>query len=242
MSAPAYKPAPGSLAARVIEYFISNPDEELNSLDVALKFDRDPATVTAGLRPAVHSGALACEPGGRAGERSVYRVGPHAAECLTGAGLPMPAEAPSSFRMPRTLFFTKLHPGARLPEYGSLGAACFDFFAAEDAGGFGRVTVRTGLAVEVQPGYRLALAPRSGLAFKTYIHGFSGTIDADYRGEIKVLLVAEHPMHHIEIERGQAVIQGSVEPSPQYRFAWAKKPLSATARGANGFGSTDKCR
>ena len=143
----------------------------------------------------------------------------------------------------------RTHPAARLPEYGSEGAACFDLYAATVNGAehLGDivypghpVVVGTGLAFEVPPGYMLRIAPRSGLAWKHGVEAFPGVIDPDYRGEVKVLLKCWHldedapPMR---IEPGDRIAQAYLCAVPRVTFAEVEE-LSATERGEGGFGST----
>ncbi len=100
----------------------------------------------------------------------------------------------------------KLHPGAKTPTYGSVGAACFDLYALEDTRSiFGRAIVSTGISVEIPPGYEMVVRPRSGLAFKSGIHAFAGTIDSDYRGEVKVLLVTDSSSSAFTVEKGERI-------------------------------------
>lgn len=136
-------------------------------------------------------------------------------------------------------------PGcAAAPVYASAGAAGADLSAAvaEDApidlapGAF--AAVPTGVAIALPPGYEAQVRPRSGLARK---HGVTvlnapGTIDADYRGEIVVLLI-NHGAEALRIARGMRVAQLVVAPAPQARFVEVAA-LDDTDRGAGGFGST----
>ena len=101
-----------------------------------------------------------------------------------------------------------------------------------------RMLVPTGLLIEIPAGYEAQIRPRSGLAFK---HGLTvlnspGTIDADYRGEIKVLLVnlSETPF---VIKDGERIAQMIV--APHSRVEWVQTDaLNSTERGAGGFGHT----
>lgn len=103
-----------------------------------------------------------------------------------------------------------------------------------------RAMIPTGLFVELPEGYELQVRPRSGLAAK---HGVTvlnspGTVDADYRGEIKVILVnlSSEPF---EIKRGERIAQMVV--ARHERVEWsAVERLSETERGEGGFGSTGK--
>lgn len=130
--------------------------------------------------------------------------------------------------------------GLELPRYATEGAAGMDVLAAEDvrlAPG-ARHAVATGLSVAIPPGYELQVRPRSGLALK---HGISvpntpGTIDSDYRGELKVILI-NHGVEPFEIHRGERVAQLVLAPVTQ--AAWNEvDALDETRRGEGGFGST----
>jgi dUTP pyrophosphatase len=130
--------------------------------------------------------------------------------------------------------------GLPLPAYATTGAAGMDVVAAEDvviAPG-GRHAVATGLAVAIPEGYEIQVRPRSGLALK---HGITvpntpGTIDSDYRGELKVILI-NLGAEPFTIARGDRVAQLVLAPVVQ--AAWDEvAELDATERGAGGFGST----
>lgn len=130
--------------------------------------------------------------------------------------------------------------GLDLPRYATEGAAGMDVLSAEDvtiASG-ARHAVATGLAVAIPAGYEVQVRPRSGLALK---HGISvpnapGTIDSDYRGELKVILI-NHGAEPFAIARGDRVAQLVLAPVTQ--AAWDEvADLDETARGAGGFGST----
>lgn len=103
-----------------------------------------------------------------------------------------------------------------------------------------RKLIPTGLFIELPEGYEAQIRPRSGLALK---HGITvlnspGTVDADYRGEIMVLLInlSDVPF---EIENGERVAQMIVSPYQQVRWQ-AVDALTETRRGAGGYGSTGK--
>lgn len=133
--------------------------------------------------------------------------------------------------------FQRLHENSTMPKYGTEGAACFDIYASESVGGFGRVIVPTGLAMEIPKGYALFLKPRSGLAFNAAVHAFGGTIDSDYRGELKVLVTHENPLRQLNFKVGDRIAQGMILPVPRTKFKEVKA-LSKTKRGDDGFGST----
>ena len=132
--------------------------------------------------------------------------------------------------------------GLPVPAYATAGAAGMDVVAAEaltlapDA----RAAVATGFAIAIPEGYEVQVRPRSGLALK---HGITclntpGTIDSDYRGEVKVILInlGEAPF---AITRGERIAQ--LVPAPVQRATLAiVDGLDDTARGSGGFGSTGR--
>ena len=132
--------------------------------------------------------------------------------------------------------------GLPLPAYLSAGAAGMDVVAAEDltlAPGQRRA-VATGFAMAIPDGYEVQVRPRSGLALK---HGITclntpGTIDSDYRGEVKVILanLGDAPF---EVVRGERIAQ--LVPAPVLRARLVETELlDDTSRGAGGFGSTGR--
>jgi dUTP pyrophosphatase len=136
----------------------------------------------------------------------------------------------------------RLPHGADLPvpAYASIGAAGMDVVAAESltlAAG-ARHAVATGFAMAIPAGYEVQVRPRSGLALK---HGITclnspGTIDSDYRGEVKVIL-ANLGQEDFIITRGDRIAQ--LVPAPVQRATFAMvDDLDDTARGSGGFGST----
>ncbi len=130
--------------------------------------------------------------------------------------------------------------GLPLPAYATQGAAGMDVLAGEDvtlAPGE-RHAVATGFALAIPEGYEVQVRPRSGLALK---HGISvpntpGTIDSDYRGELKVILI-NHGRENFAIARGDRIAQLVLAPVVQARWEEVAE-LDETARGAGGFGST----
>ena len=130
--------------------------------------------------------------------------------------------------------------GLPLPAYASDGAAGLDVVAAESltlAPG-ARHAVATGFAIAIPDGYEVQVRPRSGLALK---HGITclntpGTIDNDYRGEVKVILanLGERPF---EVVRGERIAQLVPAPVLKARFS-ETGALADTDRGSGGFGST----
>ena len=134
--------------------------------------------------------------------------------------------------------------GLALPAYETAGAAGMDLRAAVPADRpliilpGRRALVATGLILEIPDGYEGQVRPRSGLAFR---HGVTclntpGTIDSDYRGEVKVLLVNLGD-EDFAVERGMRIAQLVL--APVSRLAVEERSLAAaTVRGAGGFGST----
>jgi dUTP pyrophosphatase len=127
-----------------------------------------------------------------------------------------------------------------LPAYATEGAAGMDVLAAEDVelAPSGRHAVATGLSLAIPAGYEVQVRPRSGLALK---HGISlpnapGTIDSDYRGELKIILI-NHGNDAFAIRRGDRSAQLVL--APVTRASWLEvDDLDETARGEGGFGST----
>jgi dUTP pyrophosphatase len=132
--------------------------------------------------------------------------------------------------------------GLPLPSYATDGAAGLDVVAAEEltlAPGE-RHAVATGFAIAIPEGYEVQVRPRSGLALK---HGITclntpGTIDHDYRGEVKVIL-ANLGGEPFQVRRGERIAQ--LVPAPVLKAAFAEvESLSETSRGEGGFGSTGR--
>lgn len=134
--------------------------------------------------------------------------------------------------------------GIDLPSYETEGAAGMDLRAAVDESGRmilrpgKRMLVPTGLIFEIPDGYEGQIRPRSGLAFK---HGITclntpGTIDSDYRGEVKVLLINLGEDKFL-IERGMRIAQMVIAPVIKARLT-EKDLATVTDRGLGGFGST----
>lgn len=130
-----------------------------------------------------------------------------------------------------------------LPSYETLGAAGMDLRAALGAQSIvlapgARALVPTGLAIALPEGFEAQVRPRSGLAFKFGITQLNtpGTIDSDYRGELKVILI-NHGQEPFTIAHGDRIAQLVV--APVTRAAWVEtRTLDDTARGTGGFGST----
>lgn len=130
--------------------------------------------------------------------------------------------------------------GLPLPKYASEDAAGLDIASAEELvlEPGQRHATATGFAIEIPQGYEVQVRPRSGLAIR---HGITclntpGTIDSDYRGEVKVILINLGQLP-FPIRRGERIAQ--LVPAPVLRASFVEaEQLGQTARGAGGFGST----
>jgi dUTP pyrophosphatase len=141
-----------------------------------------------------------------------------------------------------TVNVKKLRPGATLPAYRTEGASGMDVCACLDASmvapAGGAILVPTGLAFEIPDGCEMQVRPRSGLALNCGVTVFNspGTVDSDYRGELSILLLnlGGGPF---TVHNGDRIAQ--LVFAPVLRAALAERDgLSATGRGAGGFGST----
>jgi dUTP pyrophosphatase len=142
---------------------------------------------------------------------------------------------------PVEVLVTRLDPDLPLPAYAHPGDAGADLVAAEDvelAPGQ-RAMVPTGLAIALPDGFAAFVHPRSGLAHKlgVGIVNAPGTVDAGYRGEIKVLLVNHDPANAVRLQRGDRIAQLVVQRVERARFHEVER-LPGSARGAGGHGST----
>ena len=138
----------------------------------------------------------------------------------------------------------KLRPDAIVPRYMTALSAGLDLAAAIDApvtlAPGDRAMIGTGLAFELPAEYEGQIRPRSGLAIK---HGVTlvnapGTLDADYRGELMVLVI-NHGREPVQIKPGERIAQMVIAPFVQARLEVVEE-LSETDRGEGGFGSTGR--
>lgn len=135
----------------------------------------------------------------------------------------------------------RLHPRAQLPHRAHPGDAGADLVTVSDlslAPGE-RALAPTGIALAIPAGYVGLIHPRSGLAFRSGLTVLNapGTIDAGYRGEIKVLLYNASPSETITLKAGERIAQLVIVAVALPQFA-AVSDLDDTTRGADGFGST----
>lgn len=145
------------------------------------------------------------------------------------------------------LYVKRLHPDAILPKRNSEGAAGYDLFSVEDvtvsAPQLGPTVIATGISVAIPPGHYGRIASRSSLSLKYGIEVGGGVIDADYRGEIKVLL-HNHMMprtvrSYFEVKKGDRIAQLIIEKIAIPEVV-EEGELTATVRGEKGFGSTGR--
>lgn len=147
----------------------------------------------------------------------------------------------------------QLHEAAKIPEYATAGAACFDLHAIVDGGDIKdgvvavqpvfnnqSATYRTGLAFEIPEGYVMMVHSRSGHGFKNGVRlsNCVGVIDSDYRGEVMVKLHNDSRFA-FNVYNGDRIAQAMIIPVQQVGFEVVQE-LSNTERGAGGFGSTGK--
>jgi len=138
----------------------------------------------------------------------------------------------------------RVHEDAQLPTRGSAHAAGYDLYALEDTDVLYRTAtlVRTGLHVAIPIGYEGQVRARSSLGKRGLIppHGI-GTIDADYRGELFVMMTWIGEGESYSISKGERIAQLLVTPIPQSTFKEVDlEKLGKTDRGEGGFGSTGR--
>jgi dUTP pyrophosphatase len=136
----------------------------------------------------------------------------------------------------------KIHPDAVVPKYQTAGAAGVDLCSIEDVsiGEGDKALVATGLSMAIPKGWEGQVRPRSGLAAKSALTVLNspGTIDSDYRGEVKVILINHgHGVFHVR--KGDRIAQMVFALVGRADFAEVED-LESTGRGAGGFGSTGK--
>jgi dUTP pyrophosphatase len=149
----------------------------------------------------------------------------------------------------------QLSPDAVFPKYATEGSAGFDLVAIEDTviDPGQTVLIKTGLSMEIPPGWELQIRPRSGISLKTPLRvaNAPGTIDSDYRGEVCVIVTNIADNHYksqpgsgdtdgsvtMTVEKGDKIAQAVLCPVSQAHFEIVGT-LSKTKRGSGGFGST----
>lgn len=138
---------------------------------------------------------------------------------------------------------TKLNPDAIIPEYAHPTDAGCDVCAVEETkieAGETKI-VKTGLAIAVPAGYEVQVRPRSGLSLKSplRIANAPGTIDADYRGEVGIIVTNTGDVPYV-VDKGMKIAQFLIAPTPMIQWVSVDsvEELGSTNRGAGGFGST----
>lgn len=145
---------------------------------------------------------------------------------------------------PITVKFKKLHPDAIMPTKATKGSACFDVYTLKELWieEGKNVLAQTGLAIEIPEGYFIEIRPRSGLARKGLILlNAPGTLDSDYRGEIKIALhfLYDKSRSTYHINKGDRIAQIRLVKEESTEFIEVKE-LTETERGEGGFGSTGR--
>lgn len=158
----------------------------------------------------------------------------------TPAGPTTTAETAVTLEQCPPLLIKKLSDKARLPTRGSAFAAGYDLYAARETvvPARGKVLVDTDISIAVPAGTYGRIAPRSGLAAKHFIDTGAGVIDADYRGQVKVLLF-NHADADFKVEEGERVAQLVIERIYTPEVVEVQE-LEESVRGAGGFGSTGR--
>ena len=138
----------------------------------------------------------------------------------------------------------KLDPKAKIPEYKTEGASGVDIMALLE----NKITldpgeskiIPTGLSIAIPDDLEVQIRPRSGLAAKSNVSVLNtpGTIDSDYRGEIKIILI-NHSNEKFDVKNGDRIAQMVLMPVLKFKFEEVSK-LDDTIRGSGGFGSTGK--
>jgi len=137
--------------------------------------------------------------------------------------------------------FKKLHPDAQLPAFKSADAACADVYATKDEvvpKGVTRV-IKSGLAAEIPQGHSFIIRGRSGLSVNHNYHVKTGIVDADYRGDIGVIISNPDQWDDLKIKKGERIGQIMLTPCLQFEPEEADA-LNETERGSGGFGHTGR--
>ncbi|GAA7901770.1 dUTP diphosphatase [Helicobacter pylori] len=134
----------------------------------------------------------------------------------------------------------KIHPNALIPKYQTEGSSGFDLHAVEEVmiKSHGVGLVKIGICLSLEVGYELQVRTRSGLALnhQVMVLNSPGTVDNDYRGEIKVIL-ANLSDKDFKVQVGDRIAQGVVQKTYKAEFIECER-LDETSRGSGGFGST----
>lgn len=141
------------------------------------------------------------------------------------------------------VLMTLNHPHARIPQYSTEGAACFDLFSCDETiiiSAKEAAAIRIGVSFDIPEGYVMKLYSRSGHGFNHGLRLVNGTgiIDSDYRGEVGVKLFNDSCIDYV-VKRGDKIAQGEIVPVYEAMFV-PTDVLSETKRGTGGYGSTGR--
>ncbi len=137
---------------------------------------------------------------------------------------------------------SKINEDAHIPEYKTQGSSGMDLYSVDDVNieAYKAALISTGLIIEIPDGYEGQVRPRSGMALKSQLTVLNspGTIDSDYRGEIKIILFNANDKA-IKINKGDRIAQLVIMPVIHAKFEVVDScELTESKRGAGGFGST----
>lgn len=135
----------------------------------------------------------------------------------------------------------KTDAGAKIPTKGSQDCAGYDLYSNENVIVYEgeRELIKTGVCIEIPPGYYGRIAPRSGLALKHGIDTMAGVIDADFRGEIGVILLNTDKSNIFRVSKGDRIAQIIFEKCMNADFLEAEN-LKESVRAEGGFGSSGR--
>lgn len=139
--------------------------------------------------------------------------------------------------------FNRLVPHAKMPTKATRGSGAYDIYSTDELllAPEGRYAFGTGLAMEIPEGFVALVCPRSGLAVKNgvTILNAPGVIDADYRGEVKAIVINHDLREPLFVSKGDKVGQLLFVKAEEVQFEEVEE-LTSTQRGTGGFGSTGK--
>ena len=163
--------------------------------------------------------------------------------CNCGQGFILSCDCEQPFELngdnAKIIFFKKLSPKAKLPEFKTDGAACADVYSIDEIiiAPNSTVVVKTGLAMQIPSGHCVIIRGRSGLSVNHNYHVKTGILDEDYRGEMGIIISNNSNNEELHIDKGDRIAQIMLVPVVQFKSKEVVE-LSETNRGTGGFGST----